>query len=330
MRSKRQQDGLNLSFLDVVSCGFGAVILLLVVTKAYEPTLIDGDRKQMDESIAVLERELAELHGEASVLRRDLEPLRDQTSEGVERVRLARGELEQAEDRYFTARESMAANRLEEGELRAARQDLTQEMERLLAGYKAQPAKTTVVGLPVDTEYLVFVIDTSSSMVLNAWPTVQRLVDETLSVYPTVKGLQVLDDEGRYLFPSYARQWIPDSPELRRMIIQRIRGWRALSDSDPTEGIAEAISSFYDGKKKVSIHVFGDDFRAYSAEAVVRYVERINKPDQSGNRPVRIHGVGFPVHLTGGAFKQASHFANLMRVLCERNGGTFVALATLD
>ena len=61
----------------------------------------------------------------------------------------------------------------------------------------------------------------------------------------------------------------------------------------------------------------------------MRYVDRINTPDDSGNRPVRIHGVGFPVHLSRGAFEPASHFANMMRVLCERNGGTFVALSSL-
>ena len=313
-----------------MTCGLGAVILLLVVAKAYEPTRIDRDRTQLEEAIAALERESIQLRSELYTLRRDLEPLRVLTGRQMERVQLARSEVRQTEARRFAALDTLAAKRAEMGELQTARQDLSDEMERLLAGYTPLPSDGTVVGVPVDSEYIIFVIDTSGSMILGAWRAVQRVVDETLRVYPTVKGLQVLNDEGRYLFPTFARQWIPDTPQIRRLILQRLRVWRAFSDSNPAEGIAEAIVSFYDGTRKASIYVFGDDFPERSAESLVRYVDRINTPDENGNRPVRIHGVGFPVHLNRGAFEPAAHFANMMRALCERNGGTFVALTSLN
>jgi len=312
-----------------VTCGLGAVILLLVVVKAYEPIRIDRERTQLEAAIAALERESIQLRSDLSTMGRELDPLRVQTGRQNERVRLVRSEVRQAEARRTATLDALAANRAEMGDLRTARQDLSDEMKRLLAGYTPVPNDSTVVGVPVDSEYIIFVIDTSDSMVRNAWPAVQRLVDETLRVYPTVKGLQVLNDEGRYLFPAFARQWIPDTPDFRRLIMQRMRVWRAFSDSNPAEGIAEAISSFYDGNRKASVYVFGDDFPERSAEALVRYVDRINKPNHNGHRPVRIHGVGFPVHLESGAIERAAHFANLMRVLCERNGGTFVALSSL-
>ena len=330
MRGRRQDHGLDLSFLDVVSCGLGAVLLLLVVVQAHEPIRIDLDRKRLETTIAALERESIQLRSEISTLGRELQPLRAQTTEELARVRFVRGELSQADSRRFAALDALAANRAEMGDLRTARQDLSEEMERLLAGYKPLPNDGTVVGVPVDSEYIIFVIDTSTSMTHNAWQAVQRVMDETLRVYPSVQGLQVLNDEGRYLFPAFARQWIPDSPQIRSLILQRMRVWRAFSDSNPAEGIAEAIISFYNGARKASIYVFGDDFPEHSAEALVRYVDRINTPDNSGNRSVRIHGVGFPVHLNRGAFEPASHFANMMRALCERNGGTFVALTSLD
>ena len=311
-----------------MTCGLGAVILLLVVVKAYEPIRIDRDRTQLEATIAALDRESIQLRSELSTMGRELNPLRVQTGRQNERVRLVRSEVRQAEARRTAILDALAANRAEMGVLRTARQDLSDEMERLLAGYTPVPNDSTVVGVPVDSEYIIFVIDTSSSMFHNAWQAVQRVMDETLRVYPTVKGLQVLNDEGRYLFPSFARQWIPDSPEIRRSILQRVRVWRAYSDSNPAEGIAEAISSFYDGTRKASVYVFGDDYPEHSAEALVRYIDRINAPDRNGNRPMRIHGVGFPVHLESGAIERAAHFANLMRVLCERNGGTFVALSS--
>lgn len=80
----------------------------------------------------------------------------------------------------------------------------------------------------------------------------------------------------------------------------------------------------------MSIYVFGDDFPSGQVEAVARYVERINKADASGHRLMRIHGVGFPTQFAGGRMGNGLRFANLMRTLCERNGGTFVALTTLN
>ncbi len=329
-RAKREEQGLNLSFLDVVCCGFGAVILLLVITKIHEPVIIERSREELEGLILLLQQELFEIRGETSVLKRDLEPLRADTAERVRRVDTIRREVEEAEERHFAARDSAEQGSDEAGKLLAARQTLTEEMERLLADYQPPPNETTVGGIPVDSEYIIFVIDTSGSMLTNAWPTVQRLVQETLRVYPTVKGIQVLNDEGQYLFSSFAGRWIPDSASRRQSIVRAIANWQAYSDSDPSEGIAQAISTFYDEDRKVSIYVFGDDFLGGSAEALVRYVERINQADRFGNRLVRVHAVGFPVQLYGGAFGQFSRFANLMRVLCERNGGTFVALATLN
>mgnify|MGYP000016472780 CR=1 FL=1 len=40
-RVRRSVDIFNLSFLDVVSCGFGAIILLLVIVKVSEPHVIE-------------------------------------------------------------------------------------------------------------------------------------------------------------------------------------------------------------------------------------------------------------------------------------------------
>jgi len=329
-RAKQAEQGLNLSFLDVVCCGFGAVILLLVITKIHEPVIIERSREELEGLILLLERELFEIRGETSVLKRDLEPLRAETAERVRRAAATRLEVEEAQERYFAARESAEQGSDEAGKLLAARQSLTEEMERLLENYQPPPNDTTVGGIPVDSEYIIFVIDTSGSMLANAWPAVQRLVSETLRVYPTVKGIQVLNDEGQYLFSSFAGRWIPDSASRRQSIVRAIANWQAYSDSNPAEGIAQAISTFYDETRKVSIYVFGDDFSQGSAEALVRYVERINQTDRFGNRLVRIHAVGFPVQFYGGAFERFSRFANLMRVLCERNGGTFVALPSLN
>jgi len=60
MRRRRNMETFNLSFLDVVCCGFGAVILLLVITKIYEPITIQKSQEDMQELVIRLENELNE------------------------------------------------------------------------------------------------------------------------------------------------------------------------------------------------------------------------------------------------------------------------------
>ena len=76
------------------------------------------------------------------------------------------------------------------------------------------------------------------------------------------------------------------------------------------------------------LYVFGDEFSGENMQGVVDTVDRINRVDREGNRRVRIHAVGFPVMLEAPEQYRVTgiRFAALMRVLCERNGGTFVGL----
>ena len=329
MPKRRDMETFSLSFLDAITCGFGAVILLLVLIKIYEPMTIERSREDLDALIAALQEEIFELRGETTVLNRDMVTVREQLSESKERLARLRGDLSDIQGRYDASKDDSLMDNEERGELVAARQSLTEEMQRLLADYRPAEDDTTVGGVPVDSEYIVFVIDTSGSMFQGPWRLVLQKVREALSVYPRVEGIQVLNDEGKYMFTSYAGKWIPDSDGARRNIISRLANWNPYSDSSPVEGIAEAINTFYEPGKPMSIYVFGDDFPRGQVEAVARYVERINRADQFGNRLVRIHGVGFPTQIAGGNYDNGIRFANLMRTLCERNGGTFVALPTL-
>jgi len=97
--------------------------------------------------------------------------------------------------------------------------------------------------------------------------------------------------------------------------------------SNPTEGIVTAINTFYEPGKRISVYVFGDDFQGRTVEQVIRYIEKINKADEQGNRLVRIHGIGFP---TGEMSANPVGFAAFMRALCDRSGGTFVALTQVE
>ena len=90
-RGRRQIDIFNLSFLDVVSCGFGAIILLLVIVKIAEPHVIERLAVDLTGLVQRLEAELFEIRGDTTVLNRELLSKQQQLSEIKKSWRVSRG-----------------------------------------------------------------------------------------------------------------------------------------------------------------------------------------------------------------------------------------------
>jgi len=326
-KQRRDIQIFSLSFLDCICCGFGAVILLFVLSKFAEPLIIEEAKVDLEAKIARLEEELVEIRGETAILNRDLTAKNEQLSE--EKIRLARlqGDLSKIEGRYAASKDTAQVQNIIEGKLARAMQELTEEMRRLL---KTLPPKvdSSIGGIPVDSEYIIFIIDTSGSMQRYAWALVQKKLRETLEVYPKVKGIQIMNDMGEYMFSQYRGKWIPDTPARRRAIITRLSTWRAFSNSSPVEGIEAAIRTYYSADKKISLYVFGDEFSGQRMQPVIDTVDRLNRQTKDGSRRVRIHAVGFPVVMAKTKMRgnTGERFATLMRILCQKNGGTFVGL----
>ncbi|HBX36529.1 MAG TPA: hypothetical protein DEG76_04205 [Pseudohongiella sp.] len=327
-RKRGEEDSSSISFLDVISCGFGAIILLLMITESSAPVSLEVTMDQRDQPVADLQQTLFEIRGETDVVNRELNARREQLSAYRERIARLEREMSNIRGRFQTSDELADEMSEEENRLAIARQSLTAEMQRLL-GQNFERSNNVIGGIPVDSEYIVFIIDTSGSMFYNAWPRVLEMITEVLDVYPEVRGIQVMNDMGDYMFPAYRNQWIPDTPARRQAIISTLRSWSPFSNSSPVEGITRAISTFYQPGQKASIYVFGDDFLpGGSITQVVQTVDRINQPNADGDRLVRIHAVGFPVlfDLDPRFHESVYRFATLMRELAERNGGSFVGL----
>ena len=327
-QKQRNIEGISLSFLDVISCGFGALILLLVLTKVFEPVTLEKTAEDLAGHLLELQQTLEQIQGETRNLNRDAIRKKDlQTSEILRLTTLKKDYSELKTTLDAETNQSKISNTIE-SQLAQAKQNLTQEMQRLLKEYQKSNENNAVGGIPVDSEYIIFIIDTSGSMFNYAWPLVLQKVSETLQVYPQLKGIQVMNDMGNYMFSQYANAWIPDTPSRRNAILNRLQSWNVFSNSSPVEGITKAISTFYRPGRKISLYVFGDEFSGRSIQQVVEIIERINRRDEKGKRLVRIHGVGFPVQFANPARYQETgiKFAILMRELCARHDGTFVAL----
>jgi len=91
----------SVSFLDVICCGFGAIILLLMITKTLEPLLLEKSNVNLQGQIAAREQALFEIRGEIDELRRqvnntegDLELKLEQLAELQRKLREILGEVD--------------------------------------------------------------------------------------------------------------------------------------------------------------------------------------------------------------------------------------------
>ena len=308
------------------------MILLLLITESSPPITLEASAVQLQMPITDLQEQLFEIRGETRIVNADLNAKREQLSAFQQRIANLRSQLFSVQGR-FNSSNSIADERIIEAQnLASSKQSLTEEMERLL-GQDFERRNNLVGGIPVDSEYIIFVIDTSGSMFQNAWPRLIDVIVDTLDVYPNVKGIQIMNDMGDYMFDSFRGQWIPDTPARRTTIINTLRNWSPYSNSSPVEGVTAAINTYYAPDKKISIYVMGDDFQpGGSITQVLRTVDRLNAKDANGNPMVRIHAVGFPVIFAlEPRYRQSAYrFANLMRELTQRNGGTFVGLNSFE
>ena len=310
-RRRSSGEVFGLAFLDVIACGFGAIVLLLLISK---PAPIEtGDEARPSVDATVLE-EAADL---AIRLRARWEALRAMLASKPERPAGSRGE-----DRALDEAIRLAGERLDQLErdnrgLARVEESLRRATLRTLA--PATMRDPEVGGIPVDSEYVIFIVDTSGSM-QSIWDDVIDVMDRVLDIHPKVSGFQVLNDNGTYLIGAYRRKWIRDTPALRRSILNALRNWGAMSNSSPVEGLETALRAYARQDRKIAIYTFGDDFSGSSYDRVLETLSDLNVDRATGGTRVRVHAVGFvssQIH---------DRYATLMREVTRNHDGAFLAL----
>lgn len=311
-RKQKILDIFNLSFLDIISCGFGAVVLLVLISNTAEDSSESGVVEvenllqlvfTLENSITTLEQQIAQQDNLNNELHRKNE-LMAHTSINLSQTLSARNNEEKALSRDLKGL-SLVQSSLQNVSIRPTTNNTLRDEE--------------VGGIPVDSDYVIFVVDTSGSM-LSIWDRVSREILNTLSIHPQVKGFQILNDQGRSLISGYSGRWIPDTPQRRKSVMQVFKAWRDASNSSPIEGIESALKLYAKKGQSMAIYVFGDDYTGSSYDKNIDKITGMNKRQKNGQRLAKIHGVGFLSEFTTG------RFAVLMRELTRKNGGTFLAL----
>ena len=333
-RARRTLDPFSLSFLDCICCGFGAIILLLTLTRMSEPRAIEAAQEDLEGRIARLEREIFEIRGESTVLERALRGKREQLS--TERVAVARlqGDLSRLQGEFKSSRELSQVQDIVAGRMLAAQQELTEEMKRLQAERDARAGGREAGGRNPGGQRVRGVhhrhLGQHAALRLAAAaaqdePDPRRLPEGEGAAGDERRGrLHVLVLRGQ-VDPRH-----PGAPQGGASTASAT--WTPFSNSSPVEGIEAAIRTLGAGTQKISLYVLGDEFTGPSIERVLDEVDRLNARGAQGGRRVRIHGIGFPTLFGQSESPENTtiRFSILMRALCERNGGTFVGLNSLN
>ncbi len=312
-RKQRELNIFNLSFLDIISCGFGAVVMLVLISKTGDDIAVAG-KEQITDLLGILlrlENSIANIQQSINNQKTEAEKL---DSRNASLAQIAQG-LEDEIRKQQRAQEEMKSS-LEGLSL----------VESTLKQASTPTRKTTsterdeeVGGIPVDSDYVVFIVDTSGSM-QQIWPKVSAQVINVLNIHPQVKGFQILNDMGKSIISGYEGKWIPDTEGRRNSVIKRFSSWTDYSNSSPVEGIETALRRYAKPNISTSIYVFGDDYTGASYDSIIETISKSNQSKISGKKLARIHGVGFRSRGT------TNRFGILMRELTRRNNGTYLAL----
>lgn len=314
---KRQRAPLevfSLSFLDIISCAFGAVVMLILLAKNGEEGEFSdvsqvadalSTRSSIEAKIAELEQSIAEENAAQASASATLASNNTQADALEAEIAKAKNQLKQLTDK---------ANGLE------IKQQVLEQAAISVGDAKERDEE--VGGIPVDSDYVIFIIDTSGSM-KSMWTRVLNKMEQVLEIHPKVTGFQILSDNGDYLLRQSTGRWRNDTEATRRSVLAAMRNWSGSSNSSPVEGIQTALKTYGKRVDSLSLYVFGDDFSGGSLDLALEQINNLNR-DDSGKLIARIHAVGFAPQRSG-ITRNSLMFSTLMREVAKQNNGTFIA-----
>lgn len=311
-KRSRNLEIFTLSFLDIISCGFGAVVLLVLLSRsATTGGTADTDR------ISELLRTLYQMETINSEHEAQSQRLSSMTSEQAGRAVQLQKEVEKAKQTFAAIQ---STNSSLERKIAALREKIAAPPATLSAEDNLKE-EIYAGGIPVDANYVIFIVDTSGSM-QSIWGKVMRQMENILDIHPQVKGFQIMNDNGIHIISSYKNKWINDTPSLRRRVLEILRSWQAFSNSSPVEGLQSALRLYVKPNRKISIYILGDDYTGSSYDPVLQTIARLNTNRITGEPVARIHGIGF-YNRQGGNITRLS---TLLREVARQSRGTFIAL----
>tara|TARA_B100000035_G_C21012478_1_gene560292 strand:- start:711 stop:1667 length:957 start_codon:yes stop_codon:yes gene_type:complete len=269
----------SMSFLDIMSCGFGAIVLILLISQFKTSEVVNEVVPKV--SLIELEKSLETLKNENNKLEIEFRKISKKENDVNKKLK---DSISFSETLMNIVTETTQENKKLSQKINKGNSDTKNvKVEIANAG-----------GLNVESDYIVFVIDNSGSMQeWGPWTTVISEISKIIDAFPDLKGFQVLNDQGRKMMNSSGK-WIEDTPSNRKLMKQSIKNFRGTSRSNPIDGLRIALTRYANGIDKVGIFVVGDDISLQEGERIENYYNEIQKLNTINNKiKARINGIAF-------------------------------------
>ena len=314
MKEKKTTEVFSMSFLDIMACGFGALVLILLISEFNEIEIIEN--KYTADLFLTKQDEVVTKTNQLNDVDREL------TSK-IKNLISIQDELDKVKsnlnNRANVVQSLTELSQLKQSQIIVKNEDQKEPIEQVVAS-----------GIRIDSRYLIFIIDNSGSMVEGApWSRVVKEIETIIMTFPSLEGFMIMNDTGKTIVGG--GNWVKPTKTNRIDAVNKLKRVNAMTNSNPIPAIEKSINIYGRKYDDVGIFIIGDDIReSKNVDSRLLEINRINTKSD-GSKYVRINALGFltsrRLNVQGYAFEDDNNkYLTLMRELTEQNGGTLVVI----
>jgi len=252
MRKKRGVDPVSMSFLDVISCGFGAVILLFMVMK-HSSNLESATNPSAAAEISMLDKEITKGKAGLVTVHNTIADIDQQDTQAQGLARTLQDEMKKIVEEVTTEANTTLAEKEDIAKLKADIDLKEKELQRLrdsadeakgsnIREYVGDGNRQYLTGLILGGNRILILVDSSASMLDNTivniirrrnmptaerlnspkWVHVRKTVDWLTSQLPVTSQYQIytFNKDVKPLLPGTENKWldVADSKQLNQAV----------------------------------------------------------------------------------------------------------------
>ncbi len=314
MKEKKTTEVFSMSFLDIMACGFGALVLILLISEFNEIEIIENKYTAdlfltKQDEVVTKTNQLNDVDIELTSKIKNLISIQDELDKVKSNLK----------NRANVVQSLTELSQLKQSQIIVKNEDQKEPIEQVVAS-----------GIRIDSRYLIFIIDNSGSMVEGApWSRVVKEIETIIMTFPSLEGFMIMNDTGKTIVGG--GNWVKPTKANRIDAVNKLKRVNAMTNSNPIPAIEKSINIYGRKYDDVGIFIIGDDIReSKNVDSRLLEINRINTKSD-GSKYVRINALGFltsrRLNVQGYAFEDDNNkYLTLMRELTEQNGGTLVVI----
>ena len=298
MNKRKNNEVFSMSFLDIMACGFGALVLILLISEFNEVEIIEN--KYTAEMFLNVKNELNQTKSDLSITQDNLDSKINELITIRTDLDTTLNELKQKEEVVKNLSNLSDAT--------------SSQISMKTIELSSTPKQIAASGIRIDSDYLIFIIDNSGSMIEGGpWNRVMEEISSIVITFPNLKGFMIMNDTGKIIQGD--NPWLTPTSTNRKSAIDNLKNIRTISNSNPIPAIELAIN-FY-GRKY-------DDKRLLEINKINTKID--------GSKYVRINALAFLTsrriakEILPSGKEDNIKYLTLMRELTLQNGGTLVVV----